>query len=74
MLIIIYKMVAYHGLIKAVFNISITILGTLIWACPNLILKVMEMTHFPIKCHSSFLILTTQYKHSNDKIKDKCNV
>ena len=27
-----------QGLIKAVFNIDIPILGTQIWACPNLIL------------------------------------
>ena len=34
----------YEGLIHTVFNISILILGTLIWACPNLILSKIETT------------------------------
>ena len=39
------------GLIKAVFNIEIPILGTLIWACPNLIFSKTETT---VKHNSSF--------------------
>ena len=41
------------GLILAVFNIVIPIFGTLIWACPNLILTKIETT---VKHSSSFLI------------------
>ena len=41
------------GLIKAVFDIDIPILGTLIWACLNLVLRKIETT---IKRVSSFLI------------------
>ena len=40
-------------LIQAVFDIGIPILGTLIWACPNLILSKTEIA---IKQNSSFLI------------------
>ena len=40
-------------LIQAVFDIGIPILGTLIWACPNLILSKTEII---IKHNSSFLI------------------
>ena len=42
-----------QGLIRAVFNIGIPILGTLICACLNLILRKIETT---IKCISSSLI------------------
>ena len=42
-----------QGLIQTVFNISIPILGTLIWVCPNLILYKTQTT---ITCNSSFLI------------------
>ena len=42
-----------QGLIQAVFDIGIPILGTLIWACLNLILRKIETN---IKCISSFLI------------------
>ena len=43
-----------QGLIQAViFDIGILILGTLIWACLNLILRKIGTT---IKCISSFLI------------------
>ena len=42
-----------QGLIQAVFNIGIPILGKLIWACPNLILSKTKTT---IKRNSSFLI------------------
>ena len=42
-----------QGLIQAVFDIDVTILGTLIWACPDLILIKTETT---IKHNSSFLI------------------
>ena len=41
-----------QGLIQAVFDIGIPILGRLIWACPNLILSKTEAT---IKCNSSCL-------------------
>ena len=37
---------------QAVFDIGILILGTLIWACPNLFLSKTETT---IKHNSSFL-------------------
>ena len=40
------------GLIEAVFNIGIPILGTLTWACPNLIFSKTETT---VKHNSSFL-------------------
>ena len=40
-----------QGLIQAVFDIGIPILGTLIWVCPNLILSKTETT---IKHNSSF--------------------
>ena len=43
----------FQGLIQAVFNIGISILGTLIWACLNLILRKTETT---IKGIFSFLI------------------
>ena len=39
-------------MIKAVFNIRTPILGTLIWACPNLIFSKTETT---VKHNSSFL-------------------
>ena len=42
-----------QGLIQAVFDISIPILGTLICMCLNLISRKIETT---IKCISSFLI------------------
>ena len=42
-----------QGLIRAVFNIGIPILGKLICACLNLILRKIETT---IKCISSSLI------------------
>ena len=42
-----------QGLTQDVFNISIPVLGTLIWVCPNLILGKTETT---IKFNSSFLI------------------
>ena len=42
-----------QGLIQAAFDFGIPILGTLIWACPNLILSKAETT---IKCNSSFLV------------------
>ena len=42
-----------QGLIQAVFDISIPILGTLIWACLNLILRKIGIA---TKCISSFLI------------------
>ena len=42
-----------QGLMQTVFNIGITILGTLIRACLNLILRKTETT---IKRVSSFLI------------------
>ena len=35
---------ACRGLIKAVFNIRIAILGTIIWACPNLVFSKTETT------------------------------
>ena len=40
-------------LIQAIFNIGIPILGTQIWACPNLILSKTETN---IKRNSIFLI------------------
>ena len=42
-----------QGLMQAVFDSGIPILGTLIWACPNLILSKTETA---IKQNSSFLI------------------
>ena len=42
-----------RGLIEAVFNIRIPILGTLIWACPNLIFSKNKTT---VKHNSSFCI------------------
>ena len=42
-----------QGLIQVVFDIGIPILGTLIWASLNLILRKIGTT---IKCISSFLI------------------
>ena len=42
------------GVDKAVFDISILILGTLIWVCVNLALSKTETT---IKCSSSFFQL-----------------
>ena len=42
-----------QGLIQAVFDIGIPILGTLIWACPNLMLSKTEAT---VKHNFSFLI------------------
>ena len=44
-----------QGLIQTVFDISIPILGTLIWACPNLILRKIETT---VEHNSSFFIKT----------------
>ena len=41
-----------QGLVQAVFDIGISILGTLILASPNVIFKI-EAT---IKCSSSFLL------------------
>ena len=41
------------GIDKAVFDIGIPILGTLIWVCPNLILSKTKTT---VKQSSSFLI------------------
>ena len=40
-----------QGLIQAVFDIGIPILGTLIWVCQNTILSKTEIT---IKHNSSF--------------------
>ena len=40
-----------QGLIQAVFDVGIPILGTLIWECPNLILNKNETT---IKRNSTF--------------------
>ena len=34
----------FHGLIQAVFDISIPILGTLIWACPNSMIGKVKTT------------------------------
>ena len=47
------KCYKFQGSIQAVFEIGTPILGTLIWACPNLILSKIETN---IKCNSSFLI------------------
>ena len=61
-----------QGLIQAAFDIDIPILGTLIWACLNLILRKIETT---IKCVSSFLIKSITYcEHNKKKIINKCNV
>ena len=43
----------WQGLIQAVFDIGIPILGTLIWLCPNLILSKIETT---VKRNSSFSV------------------
>ena len=60
------------GLIKAVFNIEIPILGTLIWVFQNLIFSKTETT---VKHNSSFFIKSaTQSEHNNEKIENKCNV
>ena len=58
-----------QGLIQAIFDIVIPILGTLIWVCRNLILRKTETT---IKCNSSFLIKSVTYV--NKRIIIKCNV
>ena len=61
-----------QGLIQAALDIDILILGTLIWACLNLILRKIETT---IKCVSSFLIKSITYcEHNKKKIINKCNV
>ena len=46
------------GLIQAVFDICILILGTVIWVCTNLILSKTKTT---IKSNSSFLIKSRIY-------------
>ena len=57
---------------QAVFDISVLILGTVIWVCPNLILNKIEIT---LKHNSSFLIKTAmQSEHNSEKIQNKCNV
>ena len=61
-----------RGLIQAVFDIGIPIVGTLIWACPNLIFSKTETT---FKHNSSFLIKSAiQSEHNNQKIENKYNV
>ena len=59
------------GLIQAVFDIDIPILGILIWACLNLILRKIETT---IKRVSSFLIKSITWEHIKEKIINRCNV
>ena len=60
------------GLIPAVSDIRIPILGTIIWACTNLIFSKTETT---VKHNSSFLIKSAmQSEHSNQKIENKCDV
>ena len=61
-----------RGLIQAVCDIRIPILGTLIWACPNLIFSKIETT---VKHNASFLIKSAmQSEHNNQKTGNKCNV
>ena len=48
---------------QAVFDIGIPILGTLIWACPNLIFSKTEIT---VKHNSCFFIKSAmQSEHNN---------
>ena len=59
-------------LIQAVFDIGLPILGTLIWACPNLIFSKTETT---VKHNSIFLIKSAmRSEHNNQKIENKYNV
>ena len=53
-------------LIQAVFDIGTPILGTLVWACPNLILSKSKTTS---KHNSSHIknISRTLYEHNNKK-------
>ena len=59
------------GLIQAVFDICILILGTVIWVCTNLILSKTKTT---IKSNSSFFdqIKNIQCEYNSEKI-NKCN-
>ena len=53
---------------QAIFDIGKPFLGTLIWACPNLILSKTEII---IKSNFSILIkLATWCEHNNKKIKN----
>ena len=57
----------WQGLMQAVFDIGIPILGTIIWACPNLILSKTETTvnTFPVFWSSqqnNLNIITRKYK------------
>ena len=61
-----------QGLIQAVFDIGIPILGTPIWTYPNLIFSKTETA---VKHNSSFLIKSAmQSEHNNQKTENKCNV
>ena len=51
--LIYFTYLRYWAICVAVFHIGIPILGTLIWACPNLILSKIETT---VKQNVSFLI------------------
>ena len=56
---------------QAVFNIGISILGPLIWVCPNLISSNVKVTS---KCDISFLIVSVIYELNNEKIENKFTV
>ena len=59
-------------MIQTAFDISKPILGTLIWACPNLISSKTETITKP---NSSFLIKSAmKCEHNNEKIKNKSKV
>ena len=56
---------------EVVFDISILILGKLMWACPNLLLIEIATAS---KRNSSFLIISvTYYEHNDEKMKSNSN-
>ena len=61
----------HQGLIQAVFDNGIMILGKLIWAWPNVILSKTETS---IKPNSNFFMKSATCEWNNEKIKNKCNV